>query len=39
MKKIFKNMFLVAVALLMVSGLTGCGGSEDIQTSNPVNIA
>lgn len=39
MKKIFKNMFLAVVALLMVSGLTGCGGSEDIQTSNPVNIA
>lgn len=39
MKKIFKNMSLVVVALLMVIGLTGCGGSEDIQTSNPVNIA
>lgn len=39
MKKIFKNMSLAVVALLMVSSLTGCGGSEDIQTSNPVNIA
>ena len=39
MKKIFKNMSLAVVALLIVSNLTGCGGSEDIQTSNPVNIA
>ena len=39
MKKIFKNMSLAVVALLMAIGLTGCGGSEDIQTSNPVNIA
>ena len=39
MKKIFKNMSLAVVALLMAIGLTGCGGSEDIQTSDPVNIA
>ena len=39
MKKIIKNIPLAVIALLMLIALTGCGGSEDMQTSNPVNIA
>lgn len=39
MKKLIKYIPLVVVSLLMLIALTGCGGPEDIQTSNPVNIA
>ena len=37
--KIIKKFPLAAVALAMLITLTGCGGAEDLQTSEPVNIA
>ena len=37
--KIIKKFPLAAVALVMLIGLAGCGSSEDLQTSEPVNIA
>lgn len=39
MKKMMKSIFFAILTLAMLLSFTGCGDSEDIQSSDPVNIA
>ena len=39
MNKMMKSIFSAILTLAMLLSFTGCGDSEDIQSSDPVNIA
>ena len=39
MNKMMKSIFSAILTLVMLLSFTGCGDSEDIQSSDPVNIA
>lgn len=39
MNKMMKGIFFAILTLAMLLSFTGCGDSEDIQSSDPVNIA
>lgn len=39
MKKIIKNIIFATFAIAMIFSHSGCGDSDDIQSSDPVNIA